>query len=152
MAEPAFRYLGQPWESGARADLQKADLKTFTALGCYGASVVTVLTAQNTKGVQDVYTIPPQFVERQVRMRTQVLPRTIRPHSHGYNRLICPRAAPIRAGRHPRRSHQNGSALNHDHRTCSRTCAARPARSASATAAAASRRPGVRVDVRAHAY
>jgi len=70
VAEPAFRYLGPPWEAAARADLQKADLKTFTALGCYGASVVTALTAQNTKGVQDVHTVPPQFVEHQVCIRS----------------------------------------------------------------------------------
>lgn len=52
-------------DSGGGAGIQ-ADLKTFTALGYYGASVVTALTAQNTKGVQDVHTIPPQFVERQL--------------------------------------------------------------------------------------
>ncbi|KAH9041748.1 hypothetical protein EDB85DRAFT_1920222 [Lactarius pseudohatsudake] len=52
-------------DSGGGAGIQ-ADLKTFTALGCYGASVVTALTAQNTKGVQDVHTIPPQFVEQQL--------------------------------------------------------------------------------------
>ncbi|KAH8980791.1 hypothetical protein EDB92DRAFT_260788 [Lactarius akahatsu] len=52
-------------DSGGGAGIQ-ADLKTFTALGCYGASVVTALTAQNTKGVQDVHTIPPQFVEEQL--------------------------------------------------------------------------------------
>ncbi|KAH8995894.1 hypothetical protein EDB86DRAFT_2921246 [Lactarius hatsudake] len=44
-------------DSGGGAGIQKkADLKTFTALGCYGASV----------GVQDVHTIPPQFVEQQL--------------------------------------------------------------------------------------
>lgn len=45
----------------------KADLKTFTSLQCYGASVVTALTAQNTLGVQDVYAPPPDFVQKQVR-------------------------------------------------------------------------------------
>ncbi|KAH9056784.1 Ribokinase-like protein [Lactarius vividus] len=52
-------------DSGGGAGIQ-ADLKTFTALGCYGASVVTALTAQNTKGVQDVHPIPPPFVEQQL--------------------------------------------------------------------------------------
>ena len=50
-------------------DELQADLKTFTALGCYGTSVVTALTAQNTKGVQAVHAVPPSFVEEQVRHR-----------------------------------------------------------------------------------
>jgi hypothetical protein len=47
-------------------DERQADLKTFTSLGCYGASAVTALTAQNTKGVQAVHAVPPSFVEEQV--------------------------------------------------------------------------------------
>jgi hydroxymethylpyrimidine/phosphomethylpyrimidine kinase len=50
-------------------DELQADLKTFTSLGCYGASVITALTAQNTKGVQAVHAVPPTFVEEQVRHR-----------------------------------------------------------------------------------
>ena len=61
----------------ARADLEKADLKTFTALGCYGASVITALTAQNTTGVQGVYSIPPEFVESQVRIRSNALSQSL---------------------------------------------------------------------------
>ncbi|RXW25738.1 hypothetical protein EST38_g25 [Candolleomyces aberdarensis] len=45
----------------------QADLKTFAAHGCYGASVLTALTAQNTTGVKDVYPIPPSFVSDQIR-------------------------------------------------------------------------------------
>lgn len=45
----------------------QADLKTFTALQCYGASVITALTAQNTLGVQAVHPCPPEFVAQQVR-------------------------------------------------------------------------------------
>lgn len=44
----------------------QADLKTFTALQCYGTSVVTALTAQNTLGVQGVHACPPEFVAHQV--------------------------------------------------------------------------------------
>ncbi|KAF9533682.1 Phosphomethylpyrimidine kinase-domain-containing protein [Crepidotus variabilis] len=44
----------------------QADLKTFAALNCYGASVITALTAQNTTGVQGVHPIPPEFIERQL--------------------------------------------------------------------------------------
>ncbi|KAI0296853.1 hypothetical protein BC826DRAFT_1003347 [Russula brevipes] len=52
-------------DSGGGAGIQ-ADLKTFTALGCYGTSVLTALTAQNTKGVQAVQAVPPSFVEQQL--------------------------------------------------------------------------------------
>jgi len=45
----------------------KADLKTFAAHGCYGMSVITSLTAQNTLGVRNVHGIPPTFVAEQVR-------------------------------------------------------------------------------------
>jgi hydroxymethylpyrimidine/phosphomethylpyrimidine kinase len=52
-------------DSGGGAGIQ-ADLKTFSALGVYGASVITALTAQNTVGVQAVKDIPPSFVEAQM--------------------------------------------------------------------------------------
>ncbi|MEC5318665.1 bifunctional hydroxymethylpyrimidine kinase/phosphomethylpyrimidine kinase [Brenneria populi subsp. brevivirga] len=44
----------------------QADLKTFSALGAYGASVITALVAQNTRGVQSVYRIEPAFVAAQL--------------------------------------------------------------------------------------
>lgn len=44
----------------------QADLKTFSALGAYGTSVVTALVAQNTRGVQSVYRIEPSFVAAQL--------------------------------------------------------------------------------------
>src|SRR3954465_6495234 len=44
----------------------QADLKTFSALGVYGASVVTALTAQNTLGVQGIHDVPADFVTRQI--------------------------------------------------------------------------------------
>ncbi|KAH8100341.1 Phosphomethylpyrimidine kinase-domain-containing protein [Cristinia sonorae] len=53
-------------DSSGGAGIQ-ADLKTFTAHGCYGASVVTALTAQNTTGVQGVHPIPPDFIQQQIR-------------------------------------------------------------------------------------
>lgn len=52
----------------------KADLKTFAAHGCYGTSVVTALTAQNTMGVQGVHGAPPEFVAQQVRTSTALTP------------------------------------------------------------------------------
>jgi hydroxymethylpyrimidine/phosphomethylpyrimidine kinase len=44
----------------------QADLKSFSALGAYGASVICALTAQNTQGVQGILGIPPEFVRAQL--------------------------------------------------------------------------------------
>ncbi len=52
-------------DSGGGAGIQ-ADLKTFSALGVYGASVITALTAQNTKGVTGIHDVPPAFVTAQI--------------------------------------------------------------------------------------
>jgi hydroxymethylpyrimidine/phosphomethylpyrimidine kinase len=52
-------------DSGGGAGIQ-ADLKTFSALGAYGASVITALTAQNTRGVQAVEIPPADFVTAQL--------------------------------------------------------------------------------------
>ena len=43
----------------------QADLKTFTVLGAYGASVITALTAQNTRGVTGVHKVPADFITAQ---------------------------------------------------------------------------------------
>jgi hydroxymethylpyrimidine/phosphomethylpyrimidine kinase len=52
-------------DSGGGAGIQ-ADLKTFSALGVYGASVIAALTAQNTKGVMGIHDVPPYFVTAQI--------------------------------------------------------------------------------------
>jgi hydroxymethylpyrimidine/phosphomethylpyrimidine kinase len=52
-------------DSGAGAGIQ-ADLKTFAALGVYGASVLTALTAQNTTGVSAIHHVPTEFVAAQM--------------------------------------------------------------------------------------
>ena len=52
-------------DSSGGAGIQ-ADLKTFSALGVYGASVITALTAQNTKGVTAIHDVPPDFVAEQI--------------------------------------------------------------------------------------
>lgn len=52
-------------DSGGGAGIQ-ADLKTFSALGVYGASVLTALTAQNTRGVSAIHEVPPDFVRAQM--------------------------------------------------------------------------------------
>jgi len=52
-------------DSGGGAGIQ-ADLKTFFALGVYGMSVLTSITAQNTLGVQGIHDLPPDFVGLQI--------------------------------------------------------------------------------------
>lgn len=52
-------------DSGGGAGIQ-ADLKTFSALGVYGASVLTAITAQNTRGVRAVEEVSPTMVASQL--------------------------------------------------------------------------------------
>jgi len=52
-------------DSGGGAGIQ-ADLKTISALGCYGMSVVTALTAQNTKEVHSIFDVSASFISDQL--------------------------------------------------------------------------------------
>jgi hydroxymethylpyrimidine/phosphomethylpyrimidine kinase len=52
-------------DSSGGAGIQ-ADLKTFAALGVYGASAITALTAQNTQGVTGIHDVPPDFIAAQI--------------------------------------------------------------------------------------
>jgi hydroxymethylpyrimidine/phosphomethylpyrimidine kinase len=52
-------------DSSGGAGVQ-ADLKTFAAFGVYGASVITALTAQNTRAVSGVHPVPPAFITAQM--------------------------------------------------------------------------------------
>ena len=52
-------------DSGGGAGIQ-ADLKTIAANGCYGMSVITALTAQNTLGVTGIHAVPVDFVAAQM--------------------------------------------------------------------------------------
>lgn len=52
-------------DSSGGAGVQ-ADLKTFEAFGVFGTSVITVLTAQNTKGVTDIFPINEEFIKSQL--------------------------------------------------------------------------------------
>jgi len=52
-------------DSGGGAGIQ-ADLKTFSALGVYGTSAITAITAQNTQGVTQVLELPPDLVAAQI--------------------------------------------------------------------------------------
>lgn len=52
-------------DSGGGAGIQ-ADLKTMAALGCYGMTAITALTAQNTLGVRAIQSVPASFLKEQI--------------------------------------------------------------------------------------
>lgn len=52
-------------DSGGGAGIQ-ADLKTFAALGCFGMTAITALTAQNTCGVRSIHGVPPEMLRDQI--------------------------------------------------------------------------------------
>ena len=52
-------------DSGGGAGIQ-ADLKTFAALGCFGMTAITALTAQNTCGVRAIHPVPPEMLRAQI--------------------------------------------------------------------------------------
>jgi hydroxymethylpyrimidine/phosphomethylpyrimidine kinase len=52
-------------DSGGGAGIQ-ADLKTFSALGCFGMTAITALTAQNTQGVRAIHGVPPEMLRDQI--------------------------------------------------------------------------------------
>lgn len=53
-------------DSGGGAGIQ-ADLKTFSACGCFGMTAVTAITAQNTLGVTDIHPVPVSSIDAQLR-------------------------------------------------------------------------------------
>src|SRR5215813_2635434 len=61
-------------DSSGGAGIQ-ADLKTFAALGVYGASAITALTAQNTRGVAAIHDVPPDFITAQIEAVAAALDR-----------------------------------------------------------------------------
>lgn len=52
-------------DSGGGAGIQ-ADLKTAAALGCYGMTAITAITAQNTCGVSAIHAVPPEVLAAQI--------------------------------------------------------------------------------------
>ena len=65
-------------DSSAGAGIQQ-DLKTITAHGCYGATVITSITSQNTLGVQSTMTVPPHVVASQLSaVLTDLEPRAVK--------------------------------------------------------------------------
>lgn len=71
MAYPSFRFAYQRIlsiagsDSGGGAGIQ-ADLKTIAALGCYGLTAITALTAQNTLGVRAIHGVPAEMITHQI--------------------------------------------------------------------------------------
>ena len=69
-SQPHFRYARvlsiAGSDSGGGAGIQ-ADLKTFSALGCYGMTAITAITAQNTLGVSGIHGVPPAALRAQIR-------------------------------------------------------------------------------------
>ncbi len=63
MTAIALTIAGSDSSGGAGIE---ADLKTFSALGVYGAAVITALTAQNTKGVFAIHDVPADFIAAQI--------------------------------------------------------------------------------------
>ncbi|HEY7247883.1 MAG TPA: bifunctional hydroxymethylpyrimidine kinase/phosphomethylpyrimidine kinase [Xanthobacteraceae bacterium] len=63
MTPIALTIAGSDSSGGAGIE---ADLKTFSALGVYGATVITALTAQNTRGVCAIHAVPAEFVAAQM--------------------------------------------------------------------------------------
>lgn len=69
MNQPASRYARvlsiAGSDSGGGAGIQ-ADLKTMSALGCFGMTAITALTAQNTQGVTAIHSVPPEMLAAQI--------------------------------------------------------------------------------------
>jgi hydroxymethylpyrimidine/phosphomethylpyrimidine kinase len=65
-------------DSGGGAGIQ-ADLKTFSALGCFGTSAITAITVQNTCGVKAIHSIPAEIVQGQIEaVMTDIKPLAIK--------------------------------------------------------------------------
>ena len=65
-------------DSGAGAGIQ-SDLKTFSALGVYGCTAVTAITAQNTQEVSSIFKIRPEIIRKQIQsIMTDIPPDSIK--------------------------------------------------------------------------
>ena len=60
-------------DSSGGAGIQ-ADIKTMSAIGCYGMSAITSITAQNTTGVRSIMPVTPQVVADQIDMVMEDVP------------------------------------------------------------------------------
>ena len=74
-------------DSGGGAGIE-ADLKTFSALGVFGTCVITAITAQNTKGVREIFPVPPEIVKAQIQAVLEDIPVKIAKTGMLYSRGI----------------------------------------------------------------
>ncbi|RLI12403.1 bifunctional hydroxymethylpyrimidine kinase/phosphomethylpyrimidine kinase [Candidatus Bathyarchaeota archaeon] len=74
-------------DSGGGAGIQ-ADLKTFSALGVFGTCVITAVTAQNTRGVESIFPLPPAMVRSQIRAIIEDIPVRVAKTGMLYSREI----------------------------------------------------------------
>jgi len=84
-------------DSGGGAGIQ-ADLKTFHRFGVFGTSVITAITAQNTKGVTAVHPVPPEVVTAQLQALRDDLPPAAFKSGMVYDRAIISAVAEGLAG------------------------------------------------------
>ena len=79
-------------DSGGGAGVE-ADLKTFSALGVFGTCVITAITAQNTRGIRDIFPVPPGIVRAQIQAILEDIPveivKTGMLHSHETMSIIA---------------------------------------------------------------
>lgn len=88
-------------DSGAGAGIQ-ADLKVFAALRAYGTSVLTAVTAQNTRGVDAVHSLPPEMVTAQLdSVLSDFSVRAVKTGMLGTPEIAAAVAAAARDGRLP---------------------------------------------------
>lgn len=85
-------------DSGGGAGIQ-ADIKTIMALGGYGMSVITALTAQNGLGVSGIHSPPPQFVALQLRTVLTAFPVAAAKTGMLFSAEIIKAIAPLLAAR-----------------------------------------------------
>ena len=79
-------------DSGGGAGIQ-ADLKTFSALGVFGTCVITAVTAQNTRGVESIFPLPPAMVRSQIRAIIEDIPVRVAKTGMLYSREIMEEVA-----------------------------------------------------------
>jgi hydroxymethylpyrimidine/phosphomethylpyrimidine kinase len=88
-------------DSGGGAGIQ-ADLKTFTAIGCHGATAITCITAQNPKGVLGIQPIRADMVRKQIEaVFTELPPRAVKTGMLFSTEIIRVVAELFTQGKHP---------------------------------------------------
>src|SRR5438105_5543778 len=80
----------------------QADLKTFHQFGVYGEAVITLITVQNTTGVERVECLAPDLVAQQIRsVLTDIPPQAIKLGAPGNTAIIAAVAAALEGSKVP---------------------------------------------------